>query len=306
MAHPKVSVIIPVYNTRDFLELTLQSICMQTLREIEIIVINDGSTDLSLEIIERIAATDNRIVVYTQQNQGLSATRNRGIELAHAKYVYFMDSDDILELQTLELCYQKCEQENLDMVIFDAESFCDDGDFTIDIDYRRSHLLCESVHTGMEALDILLRHKALRTSACLSIARLDLLNRHNLRFIRGILHEDELFTPLLYIYAQRVGAIALPLFRRRLRGDSITTSQFSMRHMNGYMRVMHELHLLSKTGDKAIAKMAVRLLQRTLNGALYKAASLPKRERIGVALQCIRHYPTLIKPKTFVRMMLRS
>ena len=89
-----VSVIIPVYNTEEFVEEAVRSIMNQTLQEIEIIVINDGSTDGSLSIIERLAKEDKRIRTYTQQNQGLSATRNKGNEYAQGKYIYFMDSDD--------------------------------------------------------------------------------------------------------------------------------------------------------------------------------------------------------------------
>ncbi|MCS3267224.1 glycosyltransferase [Bacteroides fragilis] len=94
---PKVSVIIPVYNTCNYVQEALESICQQTLEELEIIVIDDGSTDCSRAIVEEIAIKDTRIQVYKQSNQGLSITRNQGLKFSTGEYIYFMDSDDFLE-----------------------------------------------------------------------------------------------------------------------------------------------------------------------------------------------------------------
>lgn len=110
MNNPKVSVIIPVYNTEAYVEQTLRSIMGQTLRDIELIVINDGSTDGSLSALERIATGDDRIQLYTQPNKGLSQTRNAGIDRARGEFIYFMDSDDLLEPDALERCYERASQ----------------------------------------------------------------------------------------------------------------------------------------------------------------------------------------------------
>ena len=93
---PEVSVIIPIYNTAAYLRKALDSICGQTLKELEIILIDDGSTDGSRGIIEEYAKRDARIRWYAQPNQGLSVARNRGLLHATGKYIYFMDSDDII------------------------------------------------------------------------------------------------------------------------------------------------------------------------------------------------------------------
>ena len=93
MHSPKVSVIIPVYNTAPYLHEALSSITRQTLQELEIIIVNDGSTDGSGEIIREVAETDGRIKVFEQENQGQSVARNVGLEQATGEYIYFMDSD---------------------------------------------------------------------------------------------------------------------------------------------------------------------------------------------------------------------
>ena len=92
----KTSVIIPVYNTEDYLEECLDSVLAQTQREIEVILVDDGSTDSCPEIEHRYAERDPRVRVIMQENQRQGAARNRGLEQARGKYVYFMDSDDLI------------------------------------------------------------------------------------------------------------------------------------------------------------------------------------------------------------------
>ncbi|MBR6327686.1 MAG: glycosyltransferase family 2 protein, partial [Alphaproteobacteria bacterium] len=90
----KISVIMPVYNVEKYLERCLSSICHQTYQNIEIICIDDGSTDKSLEILKQFQARDERIKIIAQQNQGASKARNKGLTEATGSYIYFMDSDD--------------------------------------------------------------------------------------------------------------------------------------------------------------------------------------------------------------------
>lgn len=125
---PEVSVIIPIYNTAAYLRKALDSICDQTLKELEIILIDDGSTDGSRGIIEEYAKRDARIRWYAQPNQGLSVARNRGLLHATGKYIYFMDSDDILDTQALRHCHDLCEKRELDFIFFDAKPLTESAD----------------------------------------------------------------------------------------------------------------------------------------------------------------------------------
>ena len=115
---PKVSVIIPVYNVENYLQKCLDSVINQSLKDIEIICINDGSTDSSLNILKSYASQDNRIIIIDKPNEGVSVARNKGLEIAKGEYIVFVDSDDWLELNALELCYNKIKQDNSDMVVF--------------------------------------------------------------------------------------------------------------------------------------------------------------------------------------------
>ena len=113
----KVSVIIPVYNVEEYLERCLDSIIHQTLKDIEIIVVNDGSPDNSQKIIDRYKKKDKRIVTLTKENGGLGSARNEGLKKAQGEYIAYVDSDDWIELDMLEKMYEEASTNNSDIVI---------------------------------------------------------------------------------------------------------------------------------------------------------------------------------------------
>lgn len=120
----KVSVIIPVYNAGKYLRDCLDSVISQTLRDIEIICVNDGSTDDSLVILEEYIQKDSRISVINQINKGVSVARNNAIEIARGEYIAFLDSDDrYAVLNALEDAYTKISQEKKDILVFAGENF---------------------------------------------------------------------------------------------------------------------------------------------------------------------------------------
>ena len=114
----KISIIIPVYNAEKYLQKCLNSVLEQTLTDWEAICINDGSTDGSEQILREFSAKDERFVIEMQENQGVSAARNRGLELANGKYIMFMDNDDFLHPQAFEIAYQAIEEAQTDFVQF--------------------------------------------------------------------------------------------------------------------------------------------------------------------------------------------
>ena len=122
---PRVSVIIPVYNVEKYLRECLDSIINQTLREIEIICVDDGSTDDSLKILQEYAAKDNRITVITQENQYAGVARNAGLAVARGEYLSFLDSDDFFEPNMLAEMYAKSAKLGLDICVCDADMYND-------------------------------------------------------------------------------------------------------------------------------------------------------------------------------------
>ncbi|MDR2781035.1 MAG: glycosyltransferase [Holosporaceae bacterium] len=112
---PKVSVIIPIFNVGKFLERCIRSVVDQTLWDIEIICVNDGSTDNSLEILEKIAADDGRIVIVNQENKGQGSARNHGMDIARGEYIGFVDGDDWVELNYFEQLYNTAKKHDASM-----------------------------------------------------------------------------------------------------------------------------------------------------------------------------------------------
>ncbi|MCD8120743.1 MAG: glycosyltransferase [Clostridiales bacterium] len=123
MMNPKVSVIIPVYNVKDYLRQCLDSVCAQTLTDIEILCVDDGSTDGSAEIIREYAGEDSRVRVITQENAGAGAARNHGLREARGEYLSFLDSDDFFEENMLEEAVRCIEAYTADFVVFESDQY---------------------------------------------------------------------------------------------------------------------------------------------------------------------------------------
>lgn len=118
----EISVIIPVYNCEEFLDDSVGGILNQTFEDIEVICVDDGSTDSSLDRLNEFAEKDSRVRVFHQENQGGGDARNFALTKATGKYLYFMDADDLIYPEALEACHELCEKNDLDFVLFKAVS----------------------------------------------------------------------------------------------------------------------------------------------------------------------------------------
>lgn len=121
--NPKVSVIIPVYNAEKYLRQCLDSVVNQTLRDIEIICVDDGSPDSSLSLLQKYASGDNRIKILQQENSGAGIARNKGLAMASGKYILFLDSDDFFELDLCENLFYQAEKTEADIILYDADCY---------------------------------------------------------------------------------------------------------------------------------------------------------------------------------------
>ena len=237
----KVSVIVPVYNVEEYLYESILSILNQTLKDIEIILINDGSTDSSLSIMKDLAKDEPRIKIFSQPNCGQSIARNIGLTNALGTYIYFFDSDDILEPNTLEECYLECQSNDLDLLFFDGKCF---GESIInEINYYRTNKFRKKIYKGIDILKQQIKEKGFSASPCLSFIRRNYLIDINLFFYPRIIHEDALFTFILYLKANKVSFINKCYFHRRIRANSTMTSLYSTKNAVGYLTVCKELFI---------------------------------------------------------------
>ena len=282
---PKVSVIIPVYNTAHYLRSCLDSICQQTLKELQIIIINDGSTDKSQEIIEEYAQQDNRIEWLIQKNAGQGAARNRALELVTGHFVYFMDSDDLLDLHCLQHCYELCQAEQLDYITFDADSFRDDGIPDHSFNYNRCKLIDhQRIWLSEELLRYSLMNDSFRASVCLFLFRSSLISTHPIRFPEGVIHEDNYFVFCLMKHAGCCRYLPIQFFHRRVRPQSTMTQQFSLRNIKGYVTVATLLKQMSSD------EITTLFLQKTLNSVIWLAHRLTWKEKLSTFSMFRQHH----------------
>lgn len=231
MSRPKVSVVIPVYNVEKYLGECLDSVLRQTFRNLEIICVDDGSTDSSPEILADYAAKDSRIKVITQRNAGLSAARNAGMDAASGKYIYFLDSDDYITDDAMERCVEICERDGLDQLSFGCSFLFEDPAMSEEKrrknmqSYRIPEELRACVASGIEMLDRCLDLKYGCVCIPLRFYNLESLRRNGLRFCSGLLHEDDYFTPLSLMAGGRVEMVGDEFYVRRYRPGSIVTQR---------------------------------------------------------------------------------
>ena len=305
----KVSVIIPVYNTAAYVKEAVDSVRFQTLRDLEIIIVNDGSTDESLPILQQLAIEDNRIKIISQKNSGQSVARNNAVTIATGSYLYFMDSDDVIAPQTLQTCFLRCEENGLDFVFFDAEILNKDSRFVMPLMYDRSGCIQETApDSGIAMLQEQVRSNRYTPSPCLSLIRRTFFETMHFTFYPGIIHEDQLFSALLYLQAKRVMYISQPFFKRRFREASTMTQPYSWRNIKGYLTVTNELLTFKKQKASAEQKQAIdALLAQMLDAAVWNAHVLPIKQRIRLFGQCLHNrYWHYVSSRTMASMMAKS
>ena len=228
---PKTSVVIPVYNTKEYLPACLDSVLAQTQQDIEIILIDDGSTDGSLDIENAYAARDPRVRVFQQPNLRQGTARNRGLAEARGEYVYFMDSDDIIVPEHFETCYRICKWSNLDFVTFDSAGFVDDPDV------ERPDLFQEMCDRSADVTSELMDgptfwgkyfNKGMTPFLCwLEYFDRSFLLENDLRFAEGIYFEDNDWIGRVYMAARRMQYVPLKLHRYRERPGSNVHAGFT-------------------------------------------------------------------------------
>lgn len=280
----KVSVILPIYNVAQYLDETFTSLLNQTLQEIEIIAVNDGSSDNSLEIIQKYAQQDSRISYYTQENQGQSVARNLALKHATGKYIYMMDSDDVLaNPDALRICYEYAEKNKADFIFFDGDTLQEQGATHLTWDYQRTEDLEEDkVYQGEELLSEMLDKWKHNCVVWLLLINHDYLKSIGLDFYPGIIHEDELFTTKLTLQSQNIYCLKHSFVKHRVRSASTMGLHYSKRNMNCYLTVIDEL--LKWRNTPIIHKFA----RYTLSKVFYTGHQIPFKEKPAVFWKAVR------------------
>ena len=247
---PKVSVIIPVYNVEKYLGECLDSILGQTLKDIEVLCIDDGSTDGSAKILAEYAAKDKRVKLLSQPNGGAFLAREKGIAAAMGEFLYFMDADDMLDIRAFAELYELASRENLDQVVFGSSVFCEKDVSpklrkwakTLVGYYSVPRSLDGRVMSGIELMGSLLGARHFHVSPPLRLIRATAIKGREYGLPDARSRADNYFTPVFLYYSKRACAVNRRYYRRRVRDDSLTTATNApQRHFRNLAHVIAAL-----------------------------------------------------------------
>lgn len=239
-----VSIVIPMYNVEAYIEDCIRSVTEQTCRELEILCIDDASTDETLKRAQELAVQDGRIRIFrNDKNRGPSYTRNRGLDLASGKYIYFLDSDDMITPNAIEELRQEADKKELDVLFFDGQVLFEEEALKEKfVGYSMEH--CgeyPEVMSGVQAFRSMRKNREWAVNVPREFWRREFLTEEGFRFEDGILHEDELFSTLVVLAVKRCSVSKEQYFIRRLRSNSIMTTERTVQNMQGYLRCLSRL-----------------------------------------------------------------
>ena len=246
MRNKLVSIIIPAYNVEAYVDRCLDSVIRQTYDSLEIICIDDSSTDATLEKLEQWKQKDMRVrCVKNESNLGLSRTRNKGMEIAKGEYIFFLDADDYLELNCIEILVTTSDKNKTDMLGYSFKTEFENSNIaekynTMIADGREIELT--------DGKDYFIQDVDSKTVHCMSVSylyRTEFIRNNNLQFETGIIHEDMLFYFQCLMHAERVKLISEALYHYCMRERSIVTSEknllYLQNELESYCVIVHRI-----------------------------------------------------------------
>lgn len=321
---PKISVIVPVYNVERYLPQCIESIQKQTLKNLEIILVDDGSTDSSGDICDRYAKDDDRIVVIHKENGGLSDARNAGLDIAKSEFIGFVDSDDYIAENMYEMLYNNMLANDSDIAIGDIVYVNEYGVPLAEIN-NQSPMKDECLSSEQAQYKLIEEQNHYYVVVWSKLYRRKLFK--DLRFEKGKIHEDEFLVHHIFAEADMVSTVKAGVYYYRQREASITTKPYSIKRLDGleafYDRVIFyrenmQLELAKKTEDywvwfvlqaynqfvfedEMFAKRFFSLIERTDNeiGCILanELISPHSREKFALLHTVARHYNARIESK---------
>lgn len=270
-----LSIIIPVYKVEAYVEQCLRSCAIQkgvSSEDYEIIVVNDGSPDNSMEICEKVAQDYTNIRLVNQNNAGVSVARNKGLSMAEGDYVWFVDSDDWIEPGCLKHIFKCLRSKNgLDILYIHGRVDYEDGR----VDDKKYRCIFEGEIDGPEHI----RRCVYPTTPQWSLYRRKFLLDNALSFFPGIYHEDSEFIPRACYVAKRIACLDVLSYHLRRGERESTTSTFRLKNALDTLVVIAHLHEYSKPLPQADKQGFYRLISRTMNNILFGTPQLSPADR---------------------------
>ena len=286
-AAPDISFVVPVFNAAPWIDQCLRSLLGQTGIRLEIICVDDGSSDTSADIVEQIRREDPRITLIRQSNAGQSVARNQGLSAAHGRYIAFVDSDDYWISDVAARLVAQADADRLEALLFDGRAEVE-GDVDRSLwswysGYYARKSSYKGVRGGPQLAARMRRKGDYKPHIGLYMTNRAFITAAGLRFIPGIVQQDNPFTFRMMLTARRVSHTAVVTYARRLRPGSTITTLRAKRSVEGYltahedMRAALDALTTSLSGRDRRAMQAI--VDSTLRGAHKQLATLKDDDR---------------------------
>ena len=280
-----ISVIIPCYNTEQYVEETLKSVLDQSFRDYEIICLNDGSTDGTLEILNRYQKLYSNIRVISSEHYGVSYQRNIGVQCARGKYIYYVDSDDLLKENCLETLYQHSEADNLDVLYFEADSFYETKEieeaFPQFLTLYHRHKAYDGIYDGRKLYIQMENAGDIKMQLGMQFIRRQFLLDNDIKFDMERYFEDNLYTIQVMIKADKARCVRDNLYLRRVRANSIMTTSENKMRFECYLEVITGLMKILEYEKKesAVQEAIYNRIRGTFINVYKDYLKVPKEEK---------------------------
>jgi glycosyltransferase involved in cell wall biosynthesis len=252
MKTPALSIIIPVYNAEKFLRKCLDSVLHQSSPSIEIIAVNDGSTDKSLEILEHYAVNYSNIRIFSQPNKGVSAARNFALQQAEREYILFLDADDWLEEDTCKILFNEAKKEDCDIFCFEFTECWEQK-------RRQSHQFGDRIYLMQpkEVVEKMLKSE-ISGHCCNKMYRREILQNNHIQFEEGAIYEELLFNLSALRVSQKIVGAQHYLYFYRQQEASQTKNINSLKQLDLLRQTEQSLAFVRKQPDWAIPEQLIK------------------------------------------------
>ena len=293
MNNIKFSIIVPVYNVENYLRECLDSILNQTYKNFEIILVDDGSKDGSSQICDEYEDKDSRIKVIHKENGGLSDARNHGIEAATGDYLVFVDSDDWIELNSLENISIALNDSPEIIITTFIEYFENNHEKRIN-DKGLSDYLAERKMSKDDVVNWICWESKNTWPAQKYVVSRDYINRFNLRFLKGRLHEDMDWTSRCFYYGSRFAFMTEPWYYHRLNRESSITSSISIKHFIDMIEMANIHYECPVNVDQEIHNQLFRRFMCSTYAWLRYSRSC-SIEQVDTIIECLENNKKIMK-----------
>lgn len=287
---PLITVIIPVYNVEKYLRACLESVIRQTYKKLEIVLVNDGSTDGSKMICEEYKEKDNRITLINQKNGGLSAARNSGLKIAHGQYFFLLDSDDVIHVKTLQLLYECMEESKCDIAITSSTKILQNVEPDI---YEHMVSMNPVILSGKECNMSFFSTDIDATD--MTVAWGKLYPRYmfdKIKYPEGKLHEDEYVTYKILDDCSKCAYLKIGAYYYRTRNESIMSEKKEKNYIDaiGAFKEREFFFERQNKADEQALSIYRILTEYTLYYEFLCKSNAEKQKRAEVKKEFTRYY----------------